>query len=118
MLKWLWSLCALFAFWMAWQSGTPGMLGLWLVLGFVATLAAFLGFVAARVGAVAQSQSSREVALLVTAKGRVAPGAAAAPVAPTATAYAGASGTAAHSRPDDVHGTTDADAGGGDGGGD
>lgn len=69
MMKWLWALIALFAFAAAWQAATPGMLGLWLLLAIVATVASFLGFLSDRVGSVAGAQMHRESALLATVAG-------------------------------------------------
>ena len=69
MMKWLWALIAMFAFAAAWQAATPGMLGLWLLVGIVAIVASFLGFLSARVGSVAGAQMHRETALLATIKG-------------------------------------------------
>jgi uncharacterized membrane protein YgcG len=69
MLKWLWALVAMFAFAAAWQAATPGMLGLWLLVGIVAVVASFAGFVSARVSSVASAQMHRETALLAALEG-------------------------------------------------
>ena len=109
MMKWLWLLIAIVAFAAAWQAETPGMLALCLFGGFVASVASFFGFVAARVGAVAQTQMHRETALLAThgaRRGTAGAGAA------TGGLYGG--GTDARSHEGDVGGTD----GGSDGGGD
>lgn len=130
MMKWLWALIALFAFAAAWQAATPGMLGLWLLLGIVATVASFLGFLSDRVGSVAGAQMHRESALLATVAGgakrpatRDRDGAATAAFGATV-AY-GATRDEGHPAHDDAvrgefGGTGDggSDSGGSDGGGD
>lgn len=121
MMKWVMLVLTILAFGGAWQASTPGQIGLLILLGTIAAIASFLGFLAARVGAVAQSQASREVALLVTARGR-----AAAPGAGRASAGAGAAaddaagflyaGTSQGEAP--AHADDHTDAGGGGDGGD
>ena len=69
MMKWLWAVIAMFAFAAAWQAQTPGMLGLCLLVGIVAVVASFLGFVTARIASVSSAQMNRESALLATVKG-------------------------------------------------
>jgi len=69
MMKWIWLVVAMLAFGAAWQAGTAGMLALCMLLGFVAILLSFFGFLAERVGSVAQTQSGREYELLAKARG-------------------------------------------------
>ena len=125
MMKWLMLVVSILAFGAAWQSGTPGELGLSLLIGVVAAIASFLGFLAARVASVAQTQPGREAALLVTARGRVAAkrGGAAQAAGTGATAGYLYGGGAAHDAASerqaiDVDGTeTGGGSDGGDGGG-
>jgi uncharacterized membrane protein YgcG len=121
MMKWLWALIAMFAFAAAWQAPTPGMLGLWLLLGIVAIVASFLGFLSARVGAVAGAQMHRETALLATIEGRAKrtpPGRneAGAAVFTGSVAY-GATHDDGHPRHEGIDGGASGDFGSGDSGG-
>lgn len=72
MLRWLMLLVSIAAFTMAFRATEPAALGWSLLVGFVATVIAFLGFAAARVASVAAGQHGRELSLLVTSRGKVA----------------------------------------------
>ena len=113
MMKWLWLLIAIVAFAAAWQAQTPGLLALYLFAGLVATFASFLGFVAARVGAVAQTQMHRESALLATQGARRG---GARDAGATIGASYGSAGGARDGRHDEDGASTDG-GGGADGGG-
>ena len=73
MLRWLMLLVSIAAFTMAFRATEPAALGWSLLVGFVAMVIAFLGFAAARVASVAAGQHNRELSLLVTSRGKVAP---------------------------------------------
>ena len=70
MLRWILLLVAMAAFGMAFRTDSPGMLAGTLLVGFIALVSGFFGFVAARVGGVAEGQSSREIELLMRARKR------------------------------------------------
>lgn len=70
MLRWILLLVAMVAFGMAFRTDSPGMLAGTLLVGFIALVSGFFGFVAARVGGVAEGQSSREIELLMRARKR------------------------------------------------
>ena len=69
-LRWILLLVAMVAFGMAFRTDSPGMLAGTLLVGFIALVSGFFGFVAARVGGVAEGQSSREIELLMRARKR------------------------------------------------
>lgn len=70
MARWILLLVAMVAFGVAFRIDSPGLLAATLLVGLVALLGGFAGFVAARVGGVAAGQSSREIELLMTARKR------------------------------------------------
>ena len=70
MLRWILLLVAIVAFGMALRTDSPGLLATTLLVGFVAVVGGFFGFVAARVDNVAQGQNSREIQLLMAARKR------------------------------------------------
>ena len=114
MLRWILLLVAMAAFGMAFRTDSPGMLAGTLLVGFIALVSGFFGFVAARVGGVAEGQSSREIELLMRARKRDAR------QGDDGTAAVMASGTMAGGRqrdPDGDDGGNGGDGGGGDGGG-
>lgn len=82
MMRWLMLVVSIAAFTTAFRATTPGTLGWALLLGFIAILGAFIGFAAARVKSVARGQHNREQTLLVTSRGKIAPGRPAAPPGP------------------------------------
>ena len=73
MLRWLMLLVSIAAFTMAFRATEAATMGWSLLVGFVAMVVAFLGFAAARVASVSAGQHHRELSLLVTSRGKVAP---------------------------------------------
>ena len=73
MLRWLMLLVSIAAFTTAFRATETATLGWSLLVGFIALVAAFLGFAAARVASVSAGQHHRELSLLVTSRGKVAP---------------------------------------------
>lgn len=110
MLRWILLLVAMLAFGMAFRTDSPGMLAAALLVGFIALVSGFFGFVAARVGGVAEGQSSREIELLMRQRQR------AARQGDDGSTSVMASGAVAGGRPRDPDGDGGND-GGGDGGG-
>jgi hypothetical protein len=117
-LRWILLLVAITAFGVAFRTDSPGLLAATLLVGFVALVGGFLGFLSARVEGVAQGQASREVELMMTAHKRRGTQAAGG-----SSAYVAAStGTDVRDRDFDAgdgggDGAGDGGGGGGDGGG-
>ena len=140
MTRWILAAVAIVAIGAAFAITSPGWLALALFVAFAAGVGSFVGFLSARVDAVSQGQSSRELELLLTSRkpgapARPAPGArpvaAARPVVSPAkrrdtggnesflyAAGAGAGAAATHDhRSGDASGDAGGDGGGGNGGG-
>jgi hypothetical protein len=111
-LRWILLLVAMLAFGMAFRTDSPGMLAAALLVGFIALVSGFFGFVAARVGGVAEGQSSREIELLMRQRKR------AARQGDDGASGVMAAGAGAGGRHRDPDGDGGGDGGGNDGGGD
>jgi len=73
MMRWLMLLVSIAAFTIAFRAAEPSTMGWSLLVGFIAIIASFLGFAAARVASVASGQHHREQSLLVTSRSKLTP---------------------------------------------
>lgn len=71
-MRWVWLLVAMLAFAALFQVTEAWMVAVALLVAGVAIVAAFFSFAAARVGAVSNNQSSRELDVLIAAQQRSA----------------------------------------------
>jgi hypothetical protein len=119
MLRWLMVAVAMFGFALAFGTQSVGLLAFGLLFGFGGLFGALLAFAAARVESVSQTQSSRELSMLLEARKhktaqRADGGGASVSVGASASGDGGGRGKPAH--PDDRG--PDGQDGGSDGGGD
>lgn len=72
MVRWALLLLSLVAFALAFQTRSPGVLGLSLAVAIFALVGSFLGFANARMQSQAQDQFSRETAIIALTQGKAA----------------------------------------------